>query len=166
MNGSFEGFIKVMLPCAPICPWRSKMMKICLKTYAKQSTQQCVVVHMQNRLPDHIHAPCELTCKFHVEACSNYFLMVYDVQGLLAITCQRCLGEFNHPYSNQTQLAVCADDATAERLMEHFECVVSPDYPLDLNEVLADELHLFSPEKHLDFGDCDPEINRIITDKT
>ncbi len=140
-------------------------MNICLKTYAKQAGQQHVVVNVQKRLPERISSPCELTCDFHVEALTDYFLVTLEVRSELVITCQRCLGQFQHAYSNQTKLAVCSDDIMAERLMERFECIVAPDHEIDLTDVLADELYLFSPEKHPDYADCDREISQLISKK-
>lgn len=137
-------------------------MKICLKVYAKQGESEQVVITLQERLPERIIQPCELTCTFHVVNYGDYYLLTLDIAGVLAVRCQRCLHVFQHDYCNQSKLAVCANDTTAEALMEHFECIVAEDNQVDLLDILADELHLFSPEKHDKSTDCNTEISQFI----
>ena len=100
-------------------------MNVCLKTYAKQGEPERVVITLQERLPEHIIGPCELTCTFHVVSYGDYYLLTLDVVGTLAVNCQRCLHAFQYDYRNQSKLAVCATDIVAESLMEHFECIVA-----------------------------------------
>ncbi len=137
-------------------------MNICLKTYAKQSEPQRAVILLQERLPERIIRPCELTCAFHVVSYGDYYLLSLDTVGALAVKCQRCLHVFQYDYCNQSKLAVCANDAVAEALMEHFECIVADNDQVDLVDILADELYLFSPEKHENFTDCNTEISQLI----
>lgn len=124
-------------------------MNICLKTQARQAAQQVTLI-IQERLPSHIESVGPLTCKYQIELADNYYLLTLHVRGVLDIICQRCANVFRHDYDNETKLAVCANDAIAERLMEHFECIVACDNQIDLTEVVTDDLHLFSPEKHAD----------------
>ena len=137
-------------------------MKICLKTQAKRLGLQTVVISIQERKPARLHLPCELTCQYEIAAYENYYLLTLNVQGRLEITCQRCLASFSHDYSNHTQLAVCADDDVAERLMASYECIVDKNYQVDLIDIVTDELYLFLPEKHPDMTGCDPEITHHI----
>ena len=137
-------------------------MDICLKTYAKQNEPQRAVVNLHERLPERVVAPSELTCHFHVKSYDDYYLLTLDVTGDLTIACQRCLQVFQHDHCHQTVLAVCASDAMAESLMEHYECIVVDDEQVDLVAVLTDELYLFSPVKHANSVDCDVEINQWI----
>lgn len=139
-------------------------MKICLKTHAKQTGSRTVVVCVQERKPERVSSSCELTCVFQVEACQDYYLLTLDVSGTLAITCQRCVADFQQDYTNQTKLAVCASDEIAERLMTSHECIVVKDYEVDLIDIVTDELHLFLPEKHSDLSECDREISGLIGD--
>ncbi len=140
-------------------------MKICLKTQARNAGTQHVVVNLQERLPKHLHLSCELTCNFQVDPGDKYYLLTMTVSGVLNIICQRCLGIFQHNYKNTSKLAVCADDAIAENLMEWYECVVASDDQIDLIDILTDDLYLFTPEKHLDLTDCDSEISRLICEQ-
>lgn len=139
-------------------------MKICLKTYAKQAGSQTVVVRIQERKPERISSPCELTCIFQVEACTDYYLLTLSVSGTLEIACQRCLGDFKHEYKNQTRLAICGSDVVANDLMASFECIVVNNYQIDLIDIVTDELYLFLPEKHPDIGGCDIEMSGLIGD--
>lgn len=139
-------------------------MDICLKTCAKQAGSQTVVVRVQERKPERVSSPCEVTCVFSVEACSDYYLLTLDVNATLEIVCQRCLGAFKHEHTNQTKLAVCANDEVAETLMTSFECIVVNHPQVDLIDIVADELHLFLPEKHPDIAGCDLEVSGLIGD--
>jgi len=139
-------------------------MKVCLKTLVKQAGKQHVVVNIEERLPKHIQSLGALTCDYQVEAGKNYYLLTMSVNGELTIICQRCLGVFRHDYANTTQLAVCADDATAETLMGQYESTVASNYQIDLIEVLTDDLYLLTPEKHQQDVDCDTEARQLICD--
>jgi uncharacterized protein len=138
------------------------MINICLKTQAKQVTSQRVVVHIQERLPERMGSPCELTCDYQVSDCRDYYLLTWTVMGLLEITCQRCLTVFQENYSQKSQLAVCATDTMAETLMGREDCMVAPDHQVNFMDILTDDLHLFSPEKHRVLTDCDSKISTFI----
>ena len=137
-------------------------MNICLKTSAKHGEKEQVLITLQERLPERISGPCQLACAFSVVNYDDYYLLKLDIKGTLAVSCQRCLQVFSYDYCNQTELAVCATDSVAEALMEHFECIVAEDDQVNLLDLLADDLHLFSPEKHDDFSDCNTEISQLI----
>lgn len=137
-------------------------MNICLKTHAKQTGSRTVAICIQARKPTRVSSPCELTCVFQVEAYPDYYLLTLDVKGTLEIACQRCLADFQQNYTNQTTLAVCSNDAIAETLMASYECIVAKDYQINLIDIVADELHLFLPEKHADFLECDRETSGLI----
>ena len=135
---------------------------ICLKTYAKQGGSHHVALELHERLPQRISGPCALACDFEIEDHTDYYVLKLSVSGLLTMICQRCIHEFKHAYSHETQLAVCKNDELAETLMESFECTVNQTGEIDLVEVLTDDLHLFSPEKHLDVIECDADISQWI----
>ena len=130
-------------------------MEICLKTYAKRERSEHVVIRIEDRLPVFVHSPGELTCDFHVEGQRNYYLILLEVQGTLELTCQRCLGDFQHSYHNKSEIAVCRSDDVAEQLMASYDCMVSEADDVDLVEIITDELHLYCPEKHSDTMMCD-----------
>lgn len=131
---------------------------ISLKTYAKQAGTHPVVMQLKERLPQRIVGPCELRCDLSIEDHADYYLVSLAIEGALTITCQRCLKDFQHAYTHDTQLAVCRTDELAEKLMTSFECTVNQQGEMDLREVLTDDLHLFSPEKHLNVIECDAEM--------
>jgi uncharacterized protein len=140
-------------------------MNICLKSKSKENAVQTVKLLLQERLPDRIHSPCELTCRFQVVAYDNYYVVTLEVLGRLTIICQRCLKAFDQNYHNKTQLAVCLNESLAESLMEEYECIVVDEHELNLIEIVTDELYLFAPEKHENPVDCDREMNQWITFK-
>lgn len=129
-------------------------MKICLKSHARQKSSETVSLHLKERLPERLSSPCEVTCEFLVEACSDYYLLTTDVRGTFGVTCQRCLEDFQHEYAHQTTLAVCANDLVANDIMSTYDCMVAVDHQINLIDVVTDELNLFLPEKHLDQEVC------------
>jgi uncharacterized protein len=135
-------------------------MKICLKTYARLSDSEHAIIDLKERLPTRINVPCHVTCDFSVAKCDTYYLLTLKVMGDLSITCQRCMDEFKQAYANESQLAICANDAMAERLMNQFDCVVAVDDQIDLSDIVADDLHLYAPEKHMDTAECSDEIRK------
>jgi uncharacterized protein len=139
-------------------------MRLCLKSLVHHVGSQTVVLQLEKRLPDRLRAPCEVTCVFQAEAFSDYCLLTLTVSGEFTLTCQRCLGVFKQDYLNQTNLAVCVTDATANTLMADFECIVAVDNHIDLIEIVTDELNLWLPEKHSDVAACDDDIRAFIRD--
>lgn len=137
-------------------------MLINLKTHATNTKPGNIHANINDRIPANIKGPCSLNCNFSVSAMNDYFLLNLDVQAELIIICQRCVSEFPYHYENKTTLAICHSDARAEELANDYECIVSQHGEVDLIELLTDELHLYTPEFHSDFNDCDREIGRFI----
>ena len=100
-------------------------MKICLKTAAKLEAPQHVVMTLDERLPCYVQSPVVLTCDYRVDMCQNYHLLTLDLSGVLTLTCQRCLTLFEYDFTHQTMLAICQNEAQAEKLMEQFDCIVA-----------------------------------------
>lgn len=99
---------------------------------------------------------------YQVEAKEDFYLIYLHVTGELTIQCQRCLDEFNFPYDNKTVIAVCRNDERAEQILEHYECIVSANLQISLEDILIDELHLYAPQFHAEISDCSSEINQIL----
>ncbi len=135
-----------------------------LQELAKQG-QQAKTITLSERLPRFITEPCQLQVIYQVEMKDNFYLIALNVQGKLSIQCQRCLEQFNYSYDNQTVVAVCHDDESAEHLLEHYECIVSTSLQVDLSELIIDELHLYAPQFHPEINDCNSEINQFLSNK-
>jgi uncharacterized protein len=127
--------------------------------------QQRKTVHVSERLPDFIVAPCELAVVYHVEAKEDYYLIHLHVGGDLQIQCQRCLGEFHYPYDNNTIIAVCRNDERAEQLLEFYECIVAGNLQVSIDDLIIDELHLYAPQFHPEITDCRSEINQFLAEE-
>lgn len=137
-------------------------MIINLKTSAASDEQQALTIEIKDRLPAHLNSPCIINCNFVAKVYENYYILNLNSKANLAITCQRCLGKFDYPYSNQTELAICKTDEIAEQLMNRYDCMVAAN-EVDLQEILTDELNLYTPEFHPDQKACDHEIDRFIS---
>lgn len=78
------------------------------------------------------------------------------VHGRLAtevgIACQRCLESFRLPLKSEFQLGVATDEGSAERLPDHYEPLLVGSEPVQLKDVVEDELILSLPlvPKHPD----------------
>lgn len=140
-------------------------MKICLKNAAQQNASPPTRLQLLDRLPERVHYPSEVTFAYNVSSQDSYYLLTLEVRADLTVTCQRCLQPFQNDYCNQTTLAVCTNEQIAERLMEQWECIVASDNEIDLVEILTDELHLYAPEKHENYADCNGEMRQWIADK-
>lgn len=135
-----------------------------LPEMAKQG-QQTQIVTVTERLPDFLIGPCQLNVTYRIEAEDDFYLIHQHVTGELSTLCQRCMQEFFNPYDNQTIIAVCRNDERAEQLLEQYECIVSSNGQVDLQELVIDELHLYAAQFHPEISDCDSEVNQILTGK-
>ena len=116
-----------------------------LPELAKQG-QQTKVIIIEERLPGFLIPPCHLNATFYTEPKDDFYLIYLMVTGALNIICQRCMQEFCLPYNNETNIAVCPNDERAEQILPHYECIVSSNWYVDLNELIIDELHLYAPQ--------------------
>lgn len=133
-------------------------MKLNLKELAASQEATEVSLVLTERLPSQIKGPCQMVSRFKISAYPDYYLIEIQTTGKLTIICQRCLGEFDFVYSNQTVLAVCKDESVAEQLMENYECIIDHLATPDLTELVTDELHLYHPSIHENLEDCDQRI--------
>ena len=135
-----------------------------LQELAKQDAQQKQITVME-RLPSFVAAPCQLNVGYQVEAKDDFYLIHLTVQGELTIICQRCMHEFQLSYKNPTTIAVARSDERAEQLLEQYECIVSTNWQVSLEDLVIDDLHLYAPQFHQEIKDCDQEINQFLTGK-
>lgn len=135
-------------------------MKICLKNYAKKSSFEQSNFSLKDRLPEHIHAPCEVACSFLVEDCRNYYKLNLKILALLNITCQRCMADFKYAYQNDSNIAVCRNDDVADELMSSMECIISTQGEVELEDIITDDLYLYAPDRHENPCDCDDAVNK------
>lgn len=135
-----------------------------LQEEVKYGSQNKTIV-LSERLPNFITAPCHLNVTYQIEVNDDFYLINLHVTGELSLHCQRCLDEFKFPYDNTTVVAVCRNEERAEQILEHYECIVSANLHVSLEEVLIDELHLYAPQFHAQISDCRSEINQILMGK-
>ncbi len=136
-----------------------------LQELAKQGLQS-KQIKLDERLPSFLVAPCDLIINYKTEPKEDFYLIHIEVSGELTIICQRCLNEFKLQYNNPTTIAVARNDARAEQLLEHYECIVSPNFQVSIDDLVIDELHLYVPQFHEETKDCSEEINQFLTEKT
>ncbi|BCA95336.1 metal-binding protein [Legionella antarctica] len=127
--------------------------------------QHTKLLTVKDRLPFFLIAPCEITVSYHVEAKDDCYLIYLKVSGSLTSLCQRCMQDFPTSYENHTVIAVCRTDERAEQMLGLYECIVSTNWLVDLEELIVDELHLYAPQFHPDINDCDSEVNQFLTEK-
>ena len=132
-------------------------MIICLKVCAKQTKSQHAQIQITERLPYHIQSGCTFECDYSVKDFDQYYLLSLKVTGILSINCLRCLDVFPFDYENLLELAICSNEKLADELMHRYETIVSTDATIDLTCLITDELHLYTPEKHLNLEDCNYE---------
>lgn len=68
------------------------------------------------------------------------------VQGVLHLTCQRCLGRLEFPVQRTFRLALVRSEAEADRLADGYEPLLLEDERLVIRDVIEDELLLALPD--------------------
>lgn len=130
-------------------------MKLFLPQLARESKAQHVTIRIKDRLPPHILNACELVCEFSAKAVGDdYYLLSLNVSGQVEITCQRCMAPFLSEFKHEYQLAVCDKDEISDTLMENYECIVTHNYHIDLVDILTDDIHLYTEQKHKNIEQC------------
>lgn len=119
------------------------------------SQQQHHRVYLEERLPFFINTPCWVDCCYQVQKESRYTLLHMEISAELTVICQRCLSEFSVKHTNKTTLALCETESIANELMSDYECIVVSDGVVSLDDLIADDLHLYVPQKHEVVQDCD-----------
>ena len=82
--------------------------------------------------------------------------LAMEIEGVLPLECQRCLGVYHWPVAQRTELLLAHSDAEMARLDNDSELeVVLANAPLDPVELVEDELVLTTPfaPRHPD-GEC------------
>lgn len=140
-------------------------MNINLKDIFRQGGTQQVFAEIKTRLPAHINGPCRLTCVIEVTEYEGDYLLKLSVDGELTIICQRCLEPFSTHYHHEAQFAIGSQTGGADRPEGPFERMIAKPHQIDLIEILTDDLHLFTPEKHADLEQCDDEMKQFLQGK-
>lgn len=134
-----------------------------MENLAKKGEKTQVALNITERLPAHISPPCLVSLTFSLQKQDDYFLLALKTEASLNIICQRCAETFQIPYQNETELAICDNEVRAESLLPFYECMVSGKDELELEAIIADELHLYSPQFHPDTENCDKIVQQYIS---
>lgn len=127
--------------------------------------QQTKTITLDSRLPDFIEAPVTLHVHYKAEVQEDFYLIHFQTNGILNLRCQRCMENYSYSYTNETIIAICRTEERAEKLLEHYECIVSTDFQVNVEDLLIDELHLYIPQFHPEITECNSEINQYLTEK-
>lgn len=139
-------------------------MRLNLQDLAKKAEKTQIELDIQERLPSHLTLPCHVSASLTVKRQDDYFLLALESSASLNVICQRCSEQFQTDWKNYTELAICDNDARAEALLPIYECMVSADKAEpDLESIITDELHLYSPQFHPDMESCDKIVHRYIS---
>lgn len=130
-------------------------MRIDLNKKTQFNRSEPFKVLINERLPSHIIGPVELTCCYGVRQEGRVLLLKLMQQGLINIECQRCLAPFASDYKLETEIAVCRSDDIAREYQDTYDVIVTADNQIDLNEILIDNLYLFSDDFHKNLELCD-----------
>jgi uncharacterized protein len=96
-------------------------------------------------------------------------VFMFNIQGSVHVTCDRCLGEFDHPVYGQEKLIIKFGN---ERREESDEILVIPetDYQVDLAPLIYEYICVLLPIRFVhpmnEKGEyaCDPEVTRFISE--
>lgn len=118
----------------------------------KNSRGTAAIIIDSNRA-EHITKPIEVACVYETILRDRWVELKYQVQTVIEFECQRCMNNTSQALNLSNRVAICFSETDAERLMTDFEVVVNEAPTIDLERVIADELHLSAPIKHEDI-DC------------
>ena len=130
-------------------------MKIDIKKKLNLAEKPQEKILMDDRLPAHVARPFELFFNYEVQSKGEFYLLKLHEKAEVPIYCQRCMQEFICDYDLDTELAICPNEQIAEKYHALYDVIVASDDIVDFNEILIDNLHLFSPQFHKNIGDCD-----------
>lgn len=134
-----------------------------IREQTRETQPVCLV--LDTRLPPPIEGPCTVNCTYRVETQNGFFRLQLSTSATIKIVCQRCLSVFDYCYNNETELAICKNDALCDQLMDRYECIVAEDNLVNLNELLTDEFHLYIPQTHPNTENCNHEMTHYIEKK-
>ena len=130
-------------------------MKIDLKKKSLMNRSEQFQVIINERLPSYIPEPVELTCSYEVKQEGRVLILNLMQRGLIKTECQRCLSAFDHEFSLESEMAVCRSEEIARQYQDSFDVIVAPDDNIELDDILIDNLYLFSASFHNNLELCD-----------
>lgn len=139
-------------------------MRFNLQDLVKKAEKTVLEVKISDRLPSFISEPCTVSLSFSLKKQDDYYLLHLKTEAKLDISCQRCSHNFQIPYQNETELAICNNEARAETLLSLYECIVAENDQLSLEDIITDELYLYAPQFHPNAQDCDKIVQQFISD--
>jgi uncharacterized protein len=94
---------------------------------------------------------------------SGLALIEGQIEAMLALTCQRCLGRLDYPVDTTFLVALLPDEATASSLLEEYDAMVVPE-ELFIRDFIEDELMLSVPQipRHEHLEDCDEKMQAYL----
>jgi uncharacterized protein len=107
-----------------------------------------LTLKLEARLPAHLLSPCLLTCHWHLDTTTDQPILTLTLAGDLPILCQRCAQPFTLPFHHENKIALCHNQAALERLMPELDCLLIDELPERLEDLVIDELFLYSPDRH------------------
>ena len=134
-------------------------MKIDLKKKTLLNRSDPFKVIISDRLPSHLPEAVELTCCYEVKQEGRVLILKLMQHGVIKTVCQRCLTSFDSDFKLETEIEVCSSDEIAREYQELYDVIVAADNQIELNDILVDNLYLFSENLHDNLELCD--LNQI-----
>ncbi len=107
-----------------------------------------------------------LSVKLHFTKATNMFTLLFEVQGIVNVECDRCLQDIQLPIKNSQTLMVKVTEFAPEEEEDDLVYISPADYKLNVAQHLFDFILLSMPIKKVckDTGKtCDPAITDKIT---
>ena len=137
-------------------------MKIDVKKRVGDDVSNWQQLLIDDRLPYFVAKPFEMRFQYQIENRGEFYLLRLNEETLVPLLCQRCAEVWSYEYHNQTELAICADEQTAEKYQSVHDVIVVPDLILDIKDVLVDNMHLFLPNMHLEVENCNKDQLKLM----
>ena len=137
-------------------------MKIDLRKDANKG--KCIggTIFLAERLPIFVNQPISIDFNYSIQRFDEYYLISIEEKSSVQLICQRCSEAWVEEHAHTTELMICFNEKTAERLQNEYDVIVLPDLILDIKEVLLDNMHLFLPEKHENIDQCNQDQLKLL----
>ena len=129
-------------------------MKIDIRKKANSPKSEDINIILEDRLPHYVLEPIEMMFSYEVEKEGPLYLLTIYENAHPKIQCQRCMEECSQPFEHTSKIAICGSDEIAQQYQSAYDLIVAPDFIIEINDILIDDLHLYLSNFHKKIDQC------------
>lgn len=129
-------------------------MKIDIRKKVNLPKSDEIKLILDERLPYYVLEPIEMSFSYEViKEGSIYILTVYEY-AQPKVQCQRCMEDTVQPFEHESKIAICGSEEIAQQYQSGYDLIVSPDFIIEIKDILIDDLHLYLSNFHKKIDQC------------